>query len=78
MAEAPLRERRWGQLMLALYGAIRQGEALGAYQRTRSLLAHESGSTPGRSFEGPRPRSWRKMIRWILLWHNNFCRLPVR
>ena len=48
IADAPLRERRWGQLMLALYRAGRQGEAdRRAGRRARSLLADELGVDPG-------------------------------
>jgi predicted ATPase/DNA-binding SARP family transcriptional activator len=43
----PFEERVWGQLMLALYRAGRQGEALEAYQRARRLLSAELGLDPG-------------------------------
>jgi DNA-binding SARP family transcriptional activator len=43
----PLRERRWGQLMVAAYRCGRQGDALRAYQRCRAVLADELGLEPG-------------------------------
>jgi class 3 adenylate cyclase/DNA-binding winged helix-turn-helix (wHTH) protein len=42
----PLRERFRGQLMRALYRAGRQADALGEYQKTRSVLMDELGLEP--------------------------------
>jgi serine/threonine protein kinase/DNA-binding SARP family transcriptional activator/WD40 repeat protein len=47
----PLRERFWGQLMLALYRSGRQAEALRAYQSARSHLVDQLGIEPGRELQ---------------------------
>jgi DNA-binding SARP family transcriptional activator/WD40 repeat protein len=43
----PLRERLWAQLMIALYRAGRQSDALLAFRRARGRLAAEVGVEPG-------------------------------
>ncbi len=47
VAEEPLREERWRLLVLALYRARRQADALGALRRARKILADELGIDPG-------------------------------
>ena len=50
-ARYPLRERLWAHLMLALYHAGRQADALDAYQRIYRLLDQELGVQPGRALQ---------------------------
>lgn len=47
VGDDPLREERWRLLVLALYRAGRQGDALAALRRARQTLADELGIEPG-------------------------------
>jgi DNA-binding SARP family transcriptional activator/predicted ATPase len=48
VADDPLREPRWGRLMVALHRDGRQTDALRAYQRAQAALAEQAGLEPGR------------------------------
>lgn len=45
--EEPLREHRWQQLMVGLYRAGRQADALRSFDRARRMLRDELGLVPG-------------------------------
>jgi DNA-binding SARP family transcriptional activator len=45
--EHPLRERLWGQLIVARYRCGRQADALAAYRSVRSVLVDQVGVEPG-------------------------------
>ena len=56
VGEHPMRERLWEMLVAALYRAGRQGDALGAYARARTVLSDELGIDPGPGLRGVHAR----------------------
>src|SRR4029453_8742417 len=59
-AAHPMRERLWGQLILALYRSGRQADALAAFDRARELLADQLGIDPSRELQDMHERVLRQ------------------
>lgn len=57
IAEDPLREGLWTQLVLAFSGAGRRGEALSSYQRARRVLLEELGVEPSPALQAAQRRA---------------------
>jgi DNA-binding SARP family transcriptional activator len=57
IAEDPLREGLWAQLVLAFSGAGRRGEALSSYQRARRVLLEELGVEPSPALQAAQRRA---------------------
>jgi len=72
VASDPLRERRWGQLMVALYRDGRQAEALGAFHRLRQALDRDLGVVPSAELR----HLYQAILQHspILTWHSRQCR----
>jgi len=64
VAGHPVGEWLRGQLMLALYRAGRQADALRVFQEGRTVLAEELGPDPVPSSASSRRRSSRRIQRW--------------
>jgi WD40 repeat protein/serine/threonine protein kinase len=56
----PLRERLWGELMLALYRVDRQADALAAFDRARAILSDDLGIDPSRELRDLQERILRQ------------------
>lgn len=70
VADAPLRERRWSQLMLALYRAADRVRRWAPISGRGRCWPTSSASTPARNSAALRPPSSLRTRRWNTRWHS--------